>query len=49
MPVVDPMAAVPLPQVLFVEAVDVPVPVILPPSSVICPAPRRTDRAAQRY
>ena len=49
MPVVDPVAAVPLPQVLFAEAVDVPVPVILPPSSVVCPAPRRADCAAQRH
>jgi hypothetical protein len=48
MPIMHPVTAVPLPQVLFVEAVDVPVPVIPPPSSVVCPAPRRTDRAAQR-
>jgi len=49
MPLVDPVASVPLPQVLFVEAADVPVPAILLPSSVICPTPHRTDRAAQHY
>ena len=49
MPVVYPVTAVPLPQIMFAEAMDVPVPVIPPPFSVVCPAPRRTDRAAQRY
>ena len=30
MPIMHPVTAVPLPQVLFVEAVDVPVPAIVP-------------------